>query len=306
MSRRILSSVVALGLLLSLVATAQSQPFRGNPAAQQQMEPAKTGGTLVQVGANQLQLSTNMNQTVYVMVGPNTEVTVTGKAEPDYLKANVNVEFVAEVDKTHTVKDKIIKMLIVAPTTDRPAGLFAPEFATPDKKSEKGDGEKVKPLAPDPGIGPAAPVKGHKVGGKKDPDALGDDPLTSKPSKGRTGVQKFPGTFTVRGTIKMCKDGKITVLAGKGPPIKAEVAADATIDVDTSDYRVAQPDDRVTVEGFAKKGQPNMVLAKTIKIELANPLSGAKKKASPHAKTPAAHAPKGKKDTADPDNLLGK
>ena len=129
--------------------------------------------------------------------------------------------------------------------------------------------------------------------------------MTSKPSKGRTGSQKFPGTFTVRGTIKMCKDGKITVLPGKGPTIKAEVAADATIDVDTTDYRIAQPDDRVTVEGFAKKGQPNMVLAKSIKIELASPLSGAKKKASPHAKTPAAHAPKGKKAPPTPTICWG-
>ena len=149
-------------------------------------------------------------------------------------------------------------------------------------------------MAPDPGIGPVTQPKGHKAGGKKDPDSLGDDPLTSKPSKGRTGVQKFPGTFTVRGTIKMCKDGKITVLPGRGPTIKAEVAADATIDVDTADFRIAQPDDRVTVEGLAKKGQPNMVLAKSIKIELANPLSGAKKQRFPSRQDPHRARPQGK------------
>ena len=34
-------------------------------------------------------------------------MSVTGTAEQDYLKSGVTVEFVAEVDKTHTVKDKI-------------------------------------------------------------------------------------------------------------------------------------------------------------------------------------------------------
>ena len=37
-----------------------------------QMQPIKTGGTLVAAGQNQIQLSTNTNQTIYVMVGPNT------------------------------------------------------------------------------------------------------------------------------------------------------------------------------------------------------------------------------------------
>ena len=70
------------------------------------MQPIKTGGTLVSADQNQIQLSTNTNQTIYVMFGPNTQVSVTGTAEQDYLKSGVTVEFVAEVDKAHTVKEK--------------------------------------------------------------------------------------------------------------------------------------------------------------------------------------------------------
>ncbi|MGA2258319.1 MAG: hypothetical protein ABSG53_26950 [Thermoguttaceae bacterium] len=298
MSLRILSfGVVSLGIAFPMVSSALAQR-NANPAMQrmQAMQPIRTGGTLVSASQNQIQLSTNMNQTIYVMIGPNTEVSVTGTAEQDYLKSGVTVEFVAELDKTHTVKEKIIKMLVVTPGTDRPVGLFPPEFASPDKKSD----EKAKPFAPDPGIGDAAPAKGRK---KKDADLFGGDSSASKP--GKSNNPQFPGTFTVRGTIKMCKDRKITVAAGRGPTVKAELADDVTIDVDMSDLHAAQRDDRVTVDGLTTQARPNMVMAKSIKIELANPLSGAKKHAARPAKAPATHPTKAKKDTSDADDLLG-
>ena len=108
-----------------------------------------------------------------------------------------------------------------------------------------------------------------------------------------------------RGTIKMCKDGKITVAAGRGPTVKAEIASDVTIDVDMADLRAAQRDDRVTVNGKTTQARPNMVLAQSIKIELANPLSGAKKHATHSTKTPAVRPTKAKKESSDADTLLG-
>lgn len=298
MSLRLLSSgVVALSLALLLGSTALAQPF--NPRAmqqqqQQRMQPIKTGGSLVAVGQNQIQISTNTNQTIYVMIGPDTEVSVTGSAEQSYLKSGVNVEFVGEVDKTHTVKDKVLKMLIVSPSTERPVGLFAPEFATPEKKGGKGGKE-------DPfGAGP--PAKGRKAGGNGDIDPLGGDPLASKPApKARGGAAQFPGTFTVRGAIKMCKEGKITIATGHGPSIKAEVDGGVAIDVDMSDLRAVQPDDRVSVDGFASQARPNLVMAKSVKITLANPLTGAKKHAARTSKTPPVKA---KKEAASGDDLL--
>ena len=67
-----------------------------------------------------------------------------------------------------------------------------------------------------------------------------------------------------------------------------------------SDFRAAQVNDRVTVDGFTGQAQPNLVYAKSIKIELANPLTGAKKHGSHASKSPATHTPKPKKDTDDP------
>ena len=103
----------------------------------------------------------------------------------------------------------------------------------------------------------------------------------------------------------MCKDGKITVSAGHGPTIKAELKDDVSINVDMADIREAQPDDRVTVDGFTNQQRPNLVMAKSIKIDLANPLSGAKKHGTHPAKTSATTTGKAKKGAAA-DDLLGK
>ena len=307
MSLRLLASgFVALGVALLIVSPASAQLQRNrNPGMQ--MQPIKTGGTFIAGAQNQIQLSTNQGQTIYVVVRNDTQVSVTGTAEQDYLKSGVTVEFVGEVDKTHTVKDKITHLLIVSPTTDRPVGLFPPEFATAKKKpAEDGEEEpqQAMPLGPDPGIQEAAPARGHKARGKKDADAFGTDLFDNKPAKAKKGAAQFPGTFTVRGTIKMCKDGKITVAAGRGGTAKAELANDVTIDVDMADLHAVQRDDRVTVNGFTNQAHPNMVLAESIKVELANPLSGVKKRATRPTKTPATRTSKAKK-AADGDDLLG-
>jgi len=295
------SRVVAFAIALSIASAAYAQVPRNRnyPGAMQRSQSIKTVGTVVSANQNQIQLSTNTNQTIYVTLLPETEVSVTGKADQDYLKSGVCIEFVAEVDKAHTVKEKIIKLQVVSLNSGRLAGLFPPDFATPDKPT---DGEKanVKPLAADPGIGDTPPGRGRK----KDTNALGD--LSgSKPAKSTSGTPRLPGTFTVRGTIKMCKEGKITVSAGRGPTVKAELANDTTIDVDMSDVRVAQRDDRITVNGIANQSQPNVVIAKSVKIDLANPLSGAKKRSTRSSKTPATRPAKAKKDTTDGDDLLG-
>ncbi len=281
MSLRVLSSgFVVLGIALLMVSPALAQ--RRGPMP---MQDIKSGGTLVSVGPNQIQISTNTNQMIYVMFGPSTQLSVKGTAEQEYLKAGVVVEFEADVDKAHAVKDKITDLTIITPTTDRPLGLSAAE----------GAGENAKPLAPDPGD---APAKGRK---KKDADSQGGDSKSSK-----SGVLKPPGRFTVRGTIKMCKDGKISVSAGRsGPTIKAELASDAKIYVDMADLHAAQRDDRVTVKGKTSQARPNFILAESIQVDLANPLSGPKKKATRPAKASAAPAAKAKKGAADADDLLG-
>jgi hypothetical protein len=313
-SRLISSSLLAVVLASLFISTAAAQQRR-NPAAMQQpqLRPFSKDGALILTSQNTMQISAGGTDTIYVRLMPNTQVSVTGTAEQDYLKSGVTVEFQAEIDKAHTVKEKILRLCVVTATTDHPVGLFPPDFSIPDKKDKKGgkgdsaDNDKPKPGGPDPGIADA-PAKGRKSRAKKDADPFAADPLAGKQGKAQSSAPQFPGTFTVRGTIKSCKDGKITVAAGRSATIKAELASDVTIDVNMSDARVAQRDDKVKVSGVCNPANPNMVMAETIKIELANPLSGAKKRATrPErpTKTPAAHPPKAKKGAADSDDLLG-
>ena len=126
--------------------------------------------------------------------------------------------------------------------------------------------------------------------------------MGGKSSKHTSGALQFPGTYTVRGTIKSFKNGKVAVAAGRGPTVKAEIADDAVIDVEMADYRVARPDDKVKLEGFTTQARPNLVVAKSIEIELANPLSGAKKHTT---RTSKASAAKPKKSASAGDDLLG-
>ncbi len=300
MSPRVLSSgVVALGVVLLTVSSALAQR-NFNPG----MRPVKYSGTLTTVEQNRIQLSTNTNQTILVMIGSDAEVSVTGTADKEYLnsKSKLIVEFVADVDKGDKgfmVKDKLDHLTIVTPTADRPVGLSAAEFATPEKKGEKGDKPKAKEVQADPpapAAGEAAPAAPRKARGKKADDLFADDSSAGKPGKGRNSALKPPGTFTVRGTIKMGQNGLITVMAGHWA-IKAKLADDATIDVNMADIHFAQPDDQVTVSGAANPMRPNVVVAESVKIELAKPLTGVKKH--------AAHSTKAKKDAPTADDLFG-
>ena len=285
---------------------------RNNPGMQgmPRMQRIKVVGTFVMADQTRIQMSTNTNQPIMVMTGPNTEVSVTGTATQDYLKSGVNVEFVAQIDKTHTVKEKVTKMLVISPTTDQPIGLYPPESATPDKKP--GKGERHGPPGPGPGPG-ADPGVGGGPGGPGGPpprhrppadalgaDSQGGDLFSDKPAKPKKNVPQFPGNYAVRGTIKMFKNGAFTVSVGRGPTVKAELASDATIEVVMSDFHAAQHDDKVVVNGFTNQAHPNMVMAESIDIELANPLTGREKHSTRPAKTPAT-ASKAKKTPDDSD-----
>jgi hypothetical protein len=277
---------------------------------QQRPQRMRTQGTFISANQSQLQLTTNTNQVMTIGLVQSTEVSVTGTAEQSYLKSGVLVEFVAEVPKGGAVAEKISQLTVVSPDADRPPGLYPPDTA-PQKKSDPGDkgvgvpirgagANPAKAAAADPGIGddPVKPAKGTK----KHADA--GDLFGAAPAKSKSGVLKPPGTFAVRATVKSCKDGKIMLGAGHNTSIKAELASDVTIDVDMTELRVVQRDDKVTVDGIGTQAQPTYVAAKTIKVELANPLTGSKKRPSKTAKTPASDR-KAKKPAGDAADLLG-
>src|SRR5262249_15868936 len=130
-------SLAVIAATLAAASPAAAQPNVRNPRMQQQMQKTKTSGTLVSANASQMQVATSTNESVYVMVGQGSEVTITGTAEQDYLKPSMFVEFTAEVGKGGKVDAKIDHLTICSQSEDRPAGLSAPDLAPAKKKGTK-------------------------------------------------------------------------------------------------------------------------------------------------------------------------
>ena len=84
------------------------------------------------------------------------------------------------------------------------------------------------------------------------------------------------GKYAVGGKLTGVKNGKLTIVAGD-ETIKTDLAEDATVGVDITDYRVASKGDKVTAEGsYVREGQ---LLSKEVTIALQNPLQVMTKKA---------------------------
>lgn len=80
--------------------------------------------------------------------------------------------------------------------------------------------------------------------------------------------------YSVGGKLTGVKNGKLTVAAGE--TIKADLAEDATVGVDITDYRVASKGDKVTAEGtYIQEGK---LFSTEITIALQNPLQVLTKK----------------------------
>ena len=231
------------------------------------------------------------------MIRPETEVSVTGTAEQDYLKSGVNVEFVAEVNKNAHGQGKDLSSCSSSrpPPNGRPA-FYATDLATPSKseKGEKGTCDGVKPLPHDPGISSAPPARRSKAGGRQ------RSPICSAPihwpaslPKHRAAPPMHPGTFTVRGREDQDVQGwQDHRLRRPRPNDQSRVSQRCHDQRRNVRYPNAQPDDRVTVEALPQ-AQPDLVMAKSVTIELANPLSGAKEPGARGTKAPAAPARQG-------------
>ena len=168
--------------------------FGGNgPNARQGPPPVRQEGTVDKVARGGIIMVSKTGPLVQVLVGPATNVHFTGTATPSFLKRGLTVEFTAEVDKKHNVKEKITQLKIV--TLAPGAGGLFPEGSSDSNAGDDAFGFNAK------GGGDAAPAE--KGGAKKAP-----------PKK--TAKVELPGTFVVRGMVKSYKAGKLAVVTGKG------------------------------------------------------------------------------------------
>ena len=102
--------------------------------------------------------------------------------------------------------------------------------------------------------------------------------------------------------MKVERGGKLKVQTPQGA-VSLELTEQPTVAVDSSDYTIATKGDKISIKGVMMPTRSGPVTqAKEVKIELAEPLVGGKKK-GPAAKHPAKPA---KKDEGLPEPAADK
>jgi hypothetical protein len=132
------------------------------------------------------------------------------------------------------------------------------------------------------------------------------DPLGAKSSGNpfdspapKKGPLITPTRYDIAGRITGIKKGTITV-ACPGMTVHADVASDAMITVNIADPTVASAGDKIEVKGWYVKGQEGRGYAAEVTVQLANQLTGPKKKGLHSAK--AGDKSTDPADAASPDD----
>jgi hypothetical protein len=254
-------------LTIALATPLHAQNRRGAGGHQPSIftEPADITGTVEAVQPPQIAVLGLNSHAWFVLIPPNAKVQVTGSAEVDCLKMGLMIEFKADIDDQGKIKEKVGELTIVSLSPEKQPGLFPPD----EPAQEGGFGDF------------ATPERGKP-----------------KPPK-RTSGGMPAGTYRVVGKL-MVRGGKLSVQTGR-KLLPFETTEQPKIAVDFRDYSVATKGDKITVKGMAAPNPPNMAMqpgraqAKEVHIELAEPLTDAKKKAKPEMKRP----PKRSKKDAD-------
>jgi len=114
------------------------------------------------------------------------------------------------------------------------------------------------------------------------------------------------GSYRIVGRLMVERGGKLKVHTPHGV-VSLELTEQPTVSVDSADVTMAAKGDKISVRGLVMPTRTGpMVQAKEVKIELAEPLAGGKKK-GPAAKSAAKHPAKSaKKDEGLPEPAADK
>jgi hypothetical protein len=286
MSSRVLLAVL---LVLGLSTPLQAQVRRGQQARQPVMaaqQPTDVEGTIEGVMPGRIVVLDKGSHTWQVAVPAEAKVQVTGGATAEYLKKGMIVEFKAEIDDKRTIKDKVDELKVVTLSPGEKPGLFPPE----SKADDQG---------------------GFGAGG----DATAKKPAKRVTASGGKGAAKTggvaAGSYRIVGRLIVGHGGKLSVNVSRGKPLAFELSDKVAIGVDFADFTVASKGDKITAKVLKVPSRSNSpqaqlvtaAVATEVKIELAEPLVGAKKRgtaAKSEAKHPAKQPKKGDEGLPEP------
>ena len=271
---------------------------RDRGGSQSKPEPFEAEGTVQGVMMGRIQMVTNANKPILVVMHPMARIHLLGTGSIDLLRTGMYVELVGDLDKLGVGKEKVSQLTIFTPNPNRLAGLY-PEGVAAVKRTNKdgnnfGQGEgparggAAAPVGGDPGIAAEPTGKGGRRGRGR--QAGGDDLGGPGGPDGAPGgarppavTVQLPAVCTVRGQVKAFHDNNLSVLAGRST-VRIELTDNPQVDVDVADYSMAAKGDRIKVKGrgFPSKG---LVQAEMVQIDAVQPLTAAKKHTAKPSKT---------------------
>ncbi len=210
-------AVLSLLLMGSVPAYGQARSRRQRQPNVVELKQFSVKGTITGMRGDLIQWTDENQRVNLVKLDPKRlmRITVTGTAEPSFLRPGLFVRFLTTPDERGKITETIGELTIFSPADGFQPGVF-PE---------------------DPG-NPKGPV-------------------------------------LVAGRIKSLRKGKMTLLVGR-QQVKVQLAEEPKIAIEVTDLRIVSPGDQIEVTGFGQTAQ--QLIARTIDIKLAKPLSGPKKK----------------------------
>ena len=283
--RILLAALLVIGLSTPLQA---QQNFRANQRGWQQPAMAQQQATDVDgvvegVMPGRIMILDKGNHAWQVAVPAAAKVQVTGGATADYLQKGLIVEFKAEIDDKRAIKGQVEELKVVTLSAGEKTGLFPPE----SKAEDQG------------GFG-----TGTDAATGKNPPSAPQRPAKARAKSGAVAA----GSYRIVGRLVVLHGGKYSVVTPRGK-FPFELSDKVAIGVDFADFSAASKGDKITAKVYKippRTASPQSQLltsavAAEVKIELAEPLVGAKKKgttAKSEAKHPAKHP---KKDDGLPE-----
>jgi hypothetical protein len=233
-------ATLALVFLVAFPALAFAQ--YGRPARPEVKPVAvSASGKIKAVGPGVLQVVSAEGDQWQVAIAPKAEVIVTGKADPSFLSRGMLVKFGGKFNKKAESVDPLTSITV-----------FTPRAAVENRREREIDPAQAE-----------AAKRLFKL----------DEPMDPKQSA------KPAETYDVSsaGAIVGARGGKFTVRAPEAT-FKIELADDAVVALDISDYRLARPGDTIELEGWAYPLDKTKILANKLTIRLAETVGEPKDK----------------------------
>ncbi|MBN2296251.1 MAG: hypothetical protein JXM70_27725 [Pirellulales bacterium] len=224
------------------------QTQRRDAAPQNKLPPVNLKGKIEAIKFGMVKIGTDDGNSWLVSIPRNAEIRVLGTAETSFLQPGQFVRFKAKIDAQGTAQEKVAKLAIFTRTQTSVLGFF------PESGFSGGPDAAMEAEA-------EADTKSHKK--KK------ERTKNKKP-------QLQAAVYEVNGQLMPAKrSGQWSVNTPQGS-ISFELAEDAELSVEIADYRYAKPGDEISCSAF-QKGE-RMASARSVEIQLSEPLAGMEKK----------------------------